>query len=86
MATQSSFPIFADQGGGMLHVFKIDGSAVTASQSSDGLDGRGAMLATIEQHPDFMGKYGAKMAVGILNGTVAKGKEYLVNLDVIKKK
>lgn len=47
MATQSSFPIFADQGGGMLHVFKIDGSAVTASQSSDGLDGRGAMLATI---------------------------------------
>jgi ribose transport system substrate-binding protein len=46
----------------------------------------GAMLATIEQHPDFMGKYGAKMAVGILNGTVPKGREYLVNLDVIKKK
>jgi len=47
MATESSFPIFADQGGGMLHVFKIDGSEVTTSQSSAGLDGRGQMLATI---------------------------------------
>jgi ribose transport system substrate-binding protein len=46
----------------------------------------GAMLATVEQHPDFMGKYGLKMAVGILNGIVPKGKEYLVSLDVIKKK
>ena len=47
MATDSSFPIFADQGGGMLHVFKIDGSEVTALQSGDGLDGRGKQLATI---------------------------------------
>ncbi len=47
MATQDSFPIFADQGGGMLHVFKIDGSEVTSVQSSDGLDGRGQQLATI---------------------------------------
>lgn len=48
MATESSFPIFADQGGGMLHVFKIDGSEVGASFSTDGLDGRGKMLALIK--------------------------------------
>lgn len=47
MATESSFPIFADQGGGMLHVFRIDGSEVGSVQSSSGLDGRGQMLATI---------------------------------------
>jgi|GEM_PF-2271698 hypothetical protein len=47
MTTESSFPIFADQGGGVTHFFSIDGSAVTTSQSSAGLDGRGSMLATI---------------------------------------
>ena len=47
MPTQSSFPIFGDQGGGILHTFAIDGSAVTTSQSSAGLDGRGQQLATI---------------------------------------
>jgi ribose transport system substrate-binding protein len=46
----------------------------------------GAMYATIEQHPDLMGKYGVRMAVGILNGGVPKGGEILVPLDVIKKK
>ncbi len=46
----------------------------------------GEMYATIEQHPDFMGKYGARMAVGILNGTVPKGRESLVRLDVVKGK
>ena len=45
----------------------------------------GAMAATIEQHPDSMGKYGVKMAVGILNGSIAKGGEILVPLDTIKK-
>jgi ribose transport system substrate-binding protein len=45
----------------------------------------GEMFATIEQHPDLMGRYGVKMAVGILAGTVEKGHEVLVPLEVIKK-
>lgn len=43
------------------------------------------LSATIEQHPDLMGKYGVRMAVGILNGSVPKGKEFLVPLEVISK-
>src|SRR5262249_49741949 len=42
----------------------------------------GEMYATIEQHPDLMGKYGVKMAVGVLDGSVTKGREYLVPLEV----
>jgi ribose transport system substrate-binding protein len=42
----------------------------------------GEMAATIEQHPDLMGKYGARMAVGILNGKLQKGREFLVPLEV----
>jgi ribose transport system substrate-binding protein len=45
----------------------------------------GEMEATIEQHPDLMGRYGVEMAVGILSGSVPKGREYLVPLEVIKK-
>lgn len=45
--TQSAFPVFFDQGGSKLHVFKITGASVAASLSTAGLDGRGAMLATI---------------------------------------
>jgi len=45
----------------------------------------GEMYATIEQHPDLMGRYGVKMAAGVLEGTIAKGREYLVPLEVIKK-
>jgi ribose transport system substrate-binding protein len=45
----------------------------------------GEMHATIEQHPDLMGKYGVKMAVGILSGAVPKEREVLVPLDVITK-
>ena len=44
------------------------------------------MAATIEQHPDKMGKYSAKMAVGILDGTISRGGELLVTLETIKKK
>jgi ribose transport system substrate-binding protein len=44
----------------------------------------GEMYATIEQHPDLMGQYGVKMAVGILSGAVPRGREYLVPLEVIK--
>ena len=45
------------------------------------------MDATIEQHPDLMGKYGVKMAVGILNGSVQRSQthglaESLVPLEV----
>ena len=46
----------------------------------------GAMTATIEQHPDLMGRYGAKMAVGILNGKISKGGNIMVNLETIHKK
>jgi ribose transport system substrate-binding protein len=46
----------------------------------------GEMLATIEQHPDLMGKYGVRAAVGILDGKIAKGKEFLVPLEVIRGK
>lgn len=45
--SQSGFPTFMDQGGSILHAFAIDGSAVTATSSADGLDGRGAMLCDI---------------------------------------
>jgi ribose transport system substrate-binding protein len=44
----------------------------------------GDMTATIEQHPDLMGRYGLKLAVGILNGDVSKGGDLLVHLEVIK--
>ena len=43
------------------------------------------MFATIEQHPDLMGRYAARMAVGVLNGETAKGGEILVPLEAIKK-
>jgi ribose transport system substrate-binding protein len=42
----------------------------------------GDMAASIEQHPDLMGKYGARMAVGILDGKLTKGREFLVPLEV----
>lgn len=45
--SQSTFPVFFDQGGAILHSFMIDGSAVGSSASTSGLDGRGAQLATI---------------------------------------
>lgn len=44
----------------------------------------GDMTATIEQHPDLMGRYGLKLAVGILNGSVQKGGDLLVHLDTVK--
>lgn len=47
MPTQSTFPNFCSQGGGILHTFKITGSEVGTVQGSAGLDGRGQMLATI---------------------------------------
>jgi ribose transport system substrate-binding protein len=43
----------------------------------------GEMKATIEQHPDLMGRYGVLMAVGALDGTVPRGREFLVPLEVI---
>ncbi|MBI5834340.1 MAG: substrate-binding domain-containing protein [Armatimonadetes bacterium] len=42
------------------------------------------MAATIEQHPDLMGKYAVRMAVGMLSGGLPKGRENLVKLDVVK--
>jgi len=46
--------------------------------------GTGEMYATIEQHPDLMGKYGVRAAVGILAGKLPKGREFLVPLEVVK--
>jgi ribose transport system substrate-binding protein len=46
----------------------------------------GEMAATIEQHPDLMGKYGVRAAAGILGSGLTKGKEFLVPLEVIKGK
>jgi ribose transport system substrate-binding protein len=43
----------------------------------------GEMKATIEQHPDLMGRYGVLMAVGVLDGAVAREREFLVPLEVI---
>ena len=48
MPTQNTFPVFADQGGLIMHTFAIDGSEVTTSAAATGLDGRGQMLATIK--------------------------------------
>ncbi len=45
----------------------------------------GEMFATIEQHPEYMGKYGVRMALGILDGTVPKGGELFVALETIQK-
>ena len=46
----------------------------------------GAITATIEQHPDLMGRYGVRMAVGILDGKLGQGGEFLVPLETIKRK
>lgn len=46
--SKNTFPVFFDQGGAVLHVFKITGSAVTTAFAGDGLDGRGRMLADIK--------------------------------------
>jgi len=46
----------------------------------------GDLSATIEQHPDYMGKYGVRMALGILQGTIPKGSEYLVSLETIQRR
>ena len=45
----------------------------------------GELNATIEQHPDQMGKYGVRMAVGVLTKTLKTGGECMVQLDVMKK-
>ena len=50
-----------------------------------GLLKSGELSATIEQHPDLMGRYGVRMAVGILDGKLKPGGEFLVPLETIKK-
>jgi ribose transport system substrate-binding protein len=46
----------------------------------------GELTATIEQHPDLMGRYGVMMAVGILDGKLKPGGEFLVPLETIRGK
>jgi len=43
----------------------------------------GAMDATIEQHPDRMGKYSVSLAVAVLEGKMPKGRELMVPLEAI---
>jgi ribose transport system substrate-binding protein len=46
----------------------------------------GEMAGSIDQHPELMGKYGVRMAVGVLNGVIPKCREFLVPLEFISKK
>jgi ribose transport system substrate-binding protein len=45
----------------------------------------GELAATIEQRPDLMGRYGARMAVGVLNGEVPAGGDIVVPLETVTK-
>lgn len=45
----------------------------------------GEMKATIDQHPDSMGRYGVKLAVGVLEKSTPAGRELLVPLQVISR-
>ena len=45
----------------------------------------GEMYATIDQNPDLMGKYGARLAAGVLNKAVQPGGDLLVPLELITK-
>lgn len=45
---EQGYPNFSGQQGARLYVFKVDGSEVTTSSSTSGLDGRGQALATIK--------------------------------------
>ena len=47
--SKQTFPTFVDQPGCIIRNFGIDGSAVGASASTDGLDGRGKFLCTISK-------------------------------------
>jgi len=44
----------------------------------------GEMYATIDQHPDLMGRYGVRMAVGLLEKALPAGREFLVPLELIQ--
>jgi len=43
----------------------------------------GEMYATIDQNPGLMGKYGARMAAGVRDKSIALGGELLVPLQLI---
>lgn len=47
--SRQTFPVWVDQPGLTMHNFAIDGSAVGASQGTDGLDGRGKFLCEISK-------------------------------------
>lgn len=44
----------------------------------------GEMYATLDQHPDLMGRYGVRMAVGLLEKALPAGREFLVPLELIQ--
>jgi len=46
----------------------------------------GEVTATVEQHPDLMGRYGVRLAVGLLDGKMQRGGELLVPLELVKGK
>jgi len=45
----------------------------------------GEMYATIDQRPDLMGRYGVKMGIGVLAGSIPGGREFLVPLELVTK-
>jgi hypothetical protein len=47
--SRQTFPLFVDQPGLTLHNFRITGATVTGTDSTTGLDGRGANLCTISK-------------------------------------
>ncbi len=47
--SRQTFPVFVDQPGCIIRNFSIDGSAVGATASTTGLDGRGKFLCTISK-------------------------------------
>jgi len=51
--------------------------------SVQGLLKSGELAATIEQRPDLMGRYGARMAVGVLDGKLKSGGQFLVPLETV---
>ncbi len=63
---------------GKIRVVGYDNIPNIASQLKSG-----DITATIEQHPELMGRYGVRMAIGILDGKLKSGGEFLVPLETI---
>lgn len=63
---------------GKIRVIGYDNIPTVAAKLTSG-----DLTATIEQHPDLMGRYGVRMAIGLLDGKLKPGREFLVPLETI---